>query len=51
MLTSILITIMVCSNGPKGEFHPGKCNMGVVECTVKDVKDIDKEIQKCVGQK
>ena len=48
MLTSILITIMVCTGGPKEEFNPNKCKLGVIECTVKDAKDINVEIQKCI---
>ena len=48
MLTSILITIMVCTGKPNDEFMPGKCTVGVIECVVKDAKDVDKEISKCI---
>lgn len=51
MLTSILLTILICQGGPDDEFMPGKCTVGVVECTVKDAKDIDKEVEKCFKQK
>lgn len=50
MVTSILISLIICSGNGK-EFNPARCQIGVVECTVKDVKDIDEEIAKCIKEK
>jgi len=50
MVTSILISLIICSGGGK-EFDPSKCQIGVIECTVKDVKNINDEIVKCIKEK